>query len=444
MAWHTKNNVAGGESSCHTLSFHLETDMKINGSRMLTELKELREMTDTRGEGVTRFSYSAMDMKARAYFQTKAEEADLDYRTDAVGNVYIWDRTHEDDSANAKDARKQKIMIGSHMDTVQNGGWLDGAYGTVAAFEVLRTLKENDILKDNIQLVIFAEEEGSNFTSTTTGSKFVTGVYNAEDLENLKTPKGMSMAEMLEDCDFPPYKKNEVIWDYNTIRAMLELHIEQGPVLDEEGRNIGIVEKVNGMEVLEFTFEGLGNHAGASPMPYRRDALAAAAICISRIEEIAKNEKSGQAVATVGRINVEPNASNVIPGRVVFTVEVRHTDKAVIDGIIGKISALVMETARARNISCDCKKLAESLPVSFDDSLIASIERAAQKSGLDYKRMNSGAVHDASMVGLHVPAAMIFVPSIDGRSHVASENTKEEDLLTGTQLLLDTLLELQA
>lgn len=421
--------------------------MKIKGSRLLAELKELRDMTDTPGRGVTRFSYGENDMKARAYFAEKAKEAGLAHRTDAVGNVYIWDPavggpTEGKATPTAESGEAgRKIMIGSHMDSVQNGGWLDGIYGTIGAFEAIRTLKENGALDSNIQLVIFAEEEGSNFTSTTTGSKFVTGVYKDKDLDELKNQEGLSMREMVGKCGFSPYKEDEVIWDYRTIKAMLELHIEQGPVLDENDIEIGIVEKVNGMEVMEFTLEGLGNHAGASPMSYRKDALVAAALAVARIEGIAKAE-GDQLVATVGRLNIEPNSSNVIPGKVVFTVEVRHVDKEAMSAAMGRILEAVKEIAQARGLKWSYRKIADSLPVSFDRDLVNAIEGAAKKSGLNYKRMNSGAVHDASMVGVQVPAAMIFVPSIKGRSHVAFEDTKEENLLIGAQLLLDTLLAL--
>lgn len=419
--------------------------MKINGQRFLSELKSLREMTDTPGQGVTRFSYGENDIKARAFFAGEARKAGLAYRTDAVGNIYIWDPAQ---------AGPDKIMIGSHMDSVQNGGWLDGAYGTMGAFEVLRRLKEEDALASNIELVIFAEEEGSNFSSTTTGSKFATGVYKDKDLDELKNPKGTSLRDMVEACDFPPYKEEDVIWDYGKVKAMLELHIEQGPVLDEGENKIGIVEKVNGMEVMEFTFEGLGNHAGASPMSYRKDALVAASLAIARIEGIAKSgipvkagerpEPDPRLVATVGRLTVEPNSSNVIPGKATFTVEVRHVDKDIMEATMAHIIEAVEEVALARDVKWSKRKVADSVPISFDRDLVNLIEETAKETGLKYQRMNSGAVHDASMVGIHVPAAMIFVPSIGGRSHVAFEDTKEEDLLTGVQLLLDTLLALQS
>ena len=307
--------------------------MKINGDRMLSDMKALRK-SQIPGAGVTRFSYSQKDQEARAYITRTAESAGFTVRTDAIGNMFIRfaetaRQTGEGTSATVKNVYDgtKRIVVGSHIDTVRNGGWLDGVYGVVAGLETMRTLSEDGTAALPLELVIFAEEEGSNFGSTMTGSKFITGIYGEEELDKLQNDQGVSLREMLQRCGFPEYKREEMVWDFEQVRAMLELHIEQGPVLERKGLSIGIVDVVYGMSVLEVTLKGVGNHAGATPMIDRRDALTAAAVCIGEAERIAKEDPERITVATVGKISVLPNCSNVIPEEVVFTVEVRDKNE---------------------------------------------------------------------------------------------------------------------
>jgi len=291
--------------------------MKISGKRLLSDLNSLKSFTDTPGGGVTRFSYGNSDAGARRFIIESAEACGFTVRTDPVGNMYI--------RLPGSDEKADRICIGSHIDTVRNGGWLDGIYGVVSGLEVLRTLAGNgSCLALQVEVVIFAEEEGSNFGSTMTGSKFVVGIYGENDLDRLKNDEGIPLRELLRRSGCPPYCQEEVLWDFSKVRAMLELHIEQGPILEKEGKPVGIVESVYGMTTMEVSITGTGNHAGATPMKYRSDAMAAAAQCISEIERIAKKDLEGIVVATVGKVTVSPNCSNVIPEKVVFTFEVRE------------------------------------------------------------------------------------------------------------------------
>lgn len=298
------------------------------------------------------------------------------------------------------------------------------------------------LIANKVELVIFAEEEGSNFGSCMTGSKFVTGIYGAEDLNNLKNDQGIIMSQMLEQCQYQKYRDKDVLWDSSRIKAMLELHIEQGPVLDEKGISIGIVEWVNGMSVFEFTLQGVGNHSGGTPMSYRKDALAAAAQCILVAQEIAKGDPEGITVATVGRLTVYPNCSNVIPEKVAFTVEVRDKDIDKINRTMSEITNAILVIAAEHKIECQIREVASSMPIRMDDNIKNTIEAQAIKSGFSHMIMNSGAVHDAAMIAAQAPAGMIFVPSINGRSHVPFEDTDREDLFAGAQLLLDTAIAL--
>ncbi len=428
--------------------------MEINRERMLSDLKALREITDTPGEGVTRFSYGQKDREARAYITQAAKAAGLAVTNDAIGNMYIdfhgVEQRLSQKASEASCCKAKKILIGSHIDTVRNGGWLDGIYGVIAGLEVMRTLAEGaeddggggrGTLETPIQtgLVIFAEEEGSNFGSTMTGSKFTAGIYGEKELDGLKDDRGVTLRQMLEGCGYPAYKREEVVWDFDRVKAMLELHIEQGPVLDRKGLSIGVVDTVYGMSVVEITLQGAGNHAGASPMEYRRDALAAAALCISAAEEIARRDPEGITVATAGKISVSPNCSNVIPEKAIFTVEVRDKEEGKIHSAMEEIKAAIGQIAVGRGLDCQIREVAFSAPIQMNESIKGAIAEQASRCGFPYQIMNSGAVHDACMIAAHAPAGMIFVPSRDGRSHVPFEDTAEEDLVRGAQLLLDTI-----
>jgi len=407
--------------------------MNISGERLLADLDRLKEFTDTPGEGVTRFSFGDSDKKAREYLMEKAEGCGFSVRTDPVGNMYI--------GLPGIQERSDKICVGSHIDTVRYGGWLDGIYGVIGGLEVLRTLMENGSQRaSEVELVVFAEEEGSNFGSTMTGSKFIAGIYEEKDLDRLKNDAGVSFREILRSCDFPPYRSDEVAWDFSRVKAMLELHIEQGPVLEQKEMSIGIVDGIFGMTSVEVTISGTGNHAGATPMQYRRDAMTAAALCITEAERIAKEDPEGILVATVGKIAVSPNCSNVIPEKASFTVEVRERREEKIREAMKRIEAAFYAIAEQRGVSCEIRKLAESKPYHMNAGLIKQIDQLACKAGIRHQIMDSGAVHDTCIIASRVPSAMIFVPSIGGRSHVPFEDTKTEDLVKGVQLLLDTVL----
>jgi acetylornithine deacetylase/succinyl-diaminopimelate desuccinylase-like protein len=464
--------------------------MKMNGLRLIDDLKHLRTVTDTPQEGVTRFSYGDMDRQARAYIHEIADALGAIWHQDGVGNIRIGlpgNRPHQ-----------KIILAGSHIDTVRNGGWLDGVYGSVSALEVLRTLAESGrSFNKNFEVVIFAEEEGSNFDSTLTGSKFIAGIYGPDQLDHLKNRDGVSLGEMLKTAGItseadgiseaeadgtalaagqqsttgqhevggasPVPELPGLPWDFTDIEAMVEMHIEQGPVLTQEGIGIGIVDSIFGMRLVEFELTGLGNHAGASPMEGRRDALTAAAACILLVEKIAgrasghRGSGSGLSrvvgcgtgcgagngpVATAGKLQVIPNCTNVIPEKVIFTVEVRDKDDKVIEKIMEQIIEAALEECEKRQVGMSVREVAQNKAILLPDAMVKRMTELADLRGLDFQVMGSGAVHDASMMAQFVDTGMIFVPSIGGRSHVKEEDTKESDLIAGGNLLLDVILSL--
>ncbi len=443
--------------------------MKINEKRLLDNLRHLREFTDTPGDGVTRFSYGAQDARARDYIVKRAQAAGCSVQTDDVGNIRIGLGTNV--------PGRPVILCGSHIDTVRNGGWLDGIYGVCSALEVLETLASGGGAEPGTEpdsaggaaplgyeMVIFAEEEGSNFGSTMTGSKFITGKYGEDDLDELTDDAGRTLRQVLADWRACPAEDTEpdaaadtgaapdlksdpesaasltVPWDLSGYAAMLELHIEQGPVLERTGVPIGIVDSIFGMRVIEVTLQGVGNHAGATPMKERFDALCTASECILAAERIVKDDPEERTVVTVGKMEVQPNCSNVIPETVKFAVEVRDRDADEIDGNMDRIIGEIRKISETRGVQCEIREHSKSSPLHLSEKMIREICTAAEGLELPYKVMNSGAVHDACMIAeAGVPTGMIFVPSIGGRSHVPEEDTDEADLAKGAQLLLDVV-----
>ncbi|MBQ9707632.1 MAG: M20 family metallo-hydrolase [Firmicutes bacterium] len=458
--------------------------MKINGERLLANLHQLREFTNTPGEGVTRFSYSPMDAKAREFIIKRAEAAGCSVAIDPLQNIRIGLKSNV--------PGRKTVFAGSHIDTVQNGGWLDGIYGVCGALEVLETLTENlpdaadaPVAGDgpsscdnedavagsepsnmeagsdrflpsyNYEVIIFAEEEGSNFGSTMTGSKFLTGIYTEPDLDKLCDDRGRTLRDALAslndipdspECRSPLYNREDtdvsgLVLNFDEIKTMLELHIEQGPVLDREHLQMGIVDSIFGMRVVEFTLTGVGNHAGATPMAERFDALCTAAEAIVEAEKIVRADEDKRTVVTFGKLDVLPNQSNVIPETVKFTMEVRDKDPEKIDAFTDACISVIEDVAKRRGVTCEKHEHSKSSPLHLSDRLIEGMVSRADASGISYKVMDSGAVHDACMLAGHVDTGMIFAPSIRGRSHVPEEDTKESDLVASAQFLMDTVLD---
>lgn len=392
----------------------------------MDDLHNLREITATPGNGVTRFSYTEEDRRARDYLARISGEYEFCMETDAVGNIRI-----------CPPASKGSIVIGSHIDTVQNGGWLDGIYGVISGMEVLRTFADHGAHTDAV-LMVYAEEEGSGFGSTMTGSKFLTGKYGKEDLTALQDDKGVSLLEHLKECGYwdEDAFAQKLPMDFAQVEMALELHIEQGPVMDREELQIGIVDTVFGMHVLEVLYSGLGNHAGASPMKGRRDPMSAFAEAALAIEKTAVKLGHG-IVATIGKMAVSPGGSNVIPDSVRFTVDIRSGSDDYIKEATNLIRSLCMEIAEGRNVKCEIRDVADSAAIPLSRKVIEGMRSLAEDQGLVFKVMDSGAVHDTAMLAPYTEAGMIFVPSINGRSHVPEENTDDADLIRGAQFLMD-------
>jgi len=336
-------------------------------------------------------------------------------------------------------------MTGSHIDTVLYGGKFDGVVGVVGALEVIRVLSENSIpTRHPVEVVIFVEEEGSNFMSTMAGSKAMIGEYGPEELKKIVNDKGVSMYEVAKGSGFSPEKTHDFVIKSGEIKAMIELHIEQAAVLDVENIPTGIVKAIAGIKTYTIEIEGVSNHAGATPMHLRNNPMSAAAEIISQIDGIVTQKANATTVGTVGRIICEPNVANIIPEKVVFTLDVRDVDPQGIEITVTEIEKLLDSTARKHGLKKQMTLVAEAAPIKLADDVIEIIEEEAKRRGIKYKLMNSGAVHDSSLLAGVTNVGMIFVPSVNGRSHVQYEKTEFEDIKQGCDLLLGAIYKLSS
>lgn len=408
--------------------------MEINIGRMMKDFENIISYTSTLGNGCTRFSYSQEDQKAREYLFAQMNEIGLDVKVDAIGNIRA---TYQ------KELNKPSIMIGSHHDTVKNGGKYDGLTGVLAALEIIKVLKEEEAeLSRPIELVSFAEEEGSNFGITMLGSKVCTGKYDLEELKAIKNPEGKSVYEIAKEFELEIDHVERDILQKGEVEAMIELHIEQGQVLESQQKSIGIVQAITGMKTYKITMDGDSNHAGTTPMNLRSDPMAGAAEIISHIQKTAKHGVLPTTVATVGKIECKPNISNVIPQKVEFYVDIRDVETEGVEIVSGRLAQKVKEVCKEYSLKGTIELVGESDTVKLSSHIIDQIEETAKEHGFDYLKLNSGAVHDTAMLSGLTEIGMLFIPSKGGKSHCLEEYTSEKDIKAGCDLLLNVVRKL--
>ncbi len=404
------------------------TNLSINADRLLTRLRELGEIGRTSDGRLVRLAGSDADRLGRDRFVAWARAASLDMRVDRIGNIFaVWT-----DAANAQHA---PIMLGSHIDTVIDAGIYDGCYGVLAGLEVIETLKGAGFSpRQPLVVAAFTNEEGVRYAPDMMGSLVYAGGLPVADALASRGTDGTRLGEELERIGYlgaeePGFLKPEVY---------LELHIEQGPVLEREGIAIGAVENLQGISWQRIIVEGVANHAGTTPMAMRHDAGYIAASIIAFLHDRASASPSGT-VATVGCISFEPNAINVIPARASFTVDLRDPDEQRLRTEEQALADELTRLAVKEGVSVSAERLARFEPVIFDRKLVDHIEAAASGRDLAARRMTSGAGHDAQMIARIAPAAMIFVPSMGGISHNPKEFTPQTDLVAGANILLDVV-----
>lgn len=407
--------------------------MKTNLERIKNDIERLSECNQTPGEGLTRLSFSEEDRCAREYLKTQLSLLNVSVREDAAGTL-IARRDGENNDFPV-------IMIGSHFDSVRNGGNFDGPAGVVMALEILRTLDENNVTtKYPIEMIAMIEEEGTRFGSGLFASRAMIGKVTRSELDNNKDENGISMAEAMKDFGFDPEKIGEAKRNPEEIKAFIELHIEQGPILENEKKEIGIVEHIVGIRHIQITINGRADHAGTTPMDMRADSLNAAAKIVVKAEELAKEIGNGT-VATVGQMKIKPGSSNVVPSQTTFIVDIRSKSMDYINQVVeGMEKSLEEIVEKNKDLSYEINDLLNVNPVKMSDDIKDLFTLKAKELGLSAKNMLSGAGHDAMIMGEIVDTGLIFVPSKNGRSHSPLEWTDYEDLQKGIELIYESII----
>jgi len=417
--------------SVFSLSFRnsaAQPQLRVNGERIMKHINGLAEFGKNPQGGASRVAYSDADKQGREYGLGLMRDAKLDVSIDAAGNL-IGRR-----AGSASGLRP--LLIGSHIDTVPEGGNYDGVVGSMGAIEVAQTLAENNVTtRHPLEVVIFQNEEGGLI-----GSRAMDGELTERELD-LVSRSGKTIREGIRFIGGDPAKLADVRRKKGDIAAYLELHIEQGATLDTEKIKIGVVEGIVGINWWDVTIEGFANHAGTTAMNNRQDALLAAAKFIEAVNRVVTSVP-GRQVGTVGRINALPGAPNVIPGKVVLSLELRDLDAAKINMLYEKIRAEAQQIANASRTKFDFKEINVNIPAPTDVRIRGLISEAARELGLSTKMLPSGAGHDAQDMARLGPVGMIFVPSVGGISHSPREFSHPEDIANGANVLLHTLLKL--
>jgi beta-ureidopropionase / N-carbamoyl-L-amino-acid hydrolase len=400
----------------------------INGERLKNELERFANFGRTENNGVTRLSLSEEDRLARDFFQSCCEELGLSVKVDDMGCMYATLEGTEN---------KPPLLIGSHLDSVKKGGRFDGVLGVLAGLEVVRTLVENNIKPCvPVTIVNFTNEEGARFEPSMMASGVLSGKFDKNVMVKKKDAAGITFEEALQSIGYEGEAANRL----KDGTAFLELHIEQGPILEKEDLSIGVVECVVGMACYDIEITGESDHAGTTPMNMRKDALFAANNLINEIRRVL-GALDEELVYTIGRVNVYPSIHTVIPNKVVFSLEARHKNPEIVKTFKDFVESL---PNLGLNEGCEVKttKLWERDTVWFDAEIVNQLEKSAQTLGYSNKRMVSGAGHDAQFIASLVPSAMLFVPSFNGKSHCEEELTSWEECEKGVNVLLDTVLAL--
>ncbi len=404
----------------------------IDVNRLLERLAALAELAPVGENGSCRLALTDADKGARDLLCGWMADLGMEIRIDVVGNIVgVW-------SAGASDPELDPVMTGSHLDTVATGGRYDGAYGVVAGLEVIEAFAARSVrTRRSLAVAAFTNEEGARFTPDMMGSLVHVEALASETALAAVSSDGVTVAEELARIGYlgvwpaparPPF-------------AFVELHIEQGPILDHEGTVIGAVSGVQGISWQELTFVGQSNHAGTTPMHLRRDPAYAAARVVTFVRELAA-ELGGRQVGTVGRLTLHPNLINVVPAWATLAVDLRNTDADVLIEAERRLAAFAAEVAEAEQLEVSSRSLVRFDPVNFTPAMVDLVEAVALARGLSTRRLASGAGHDAQMLAQVCPTAMIFVPSDRGISHNPAEHTDPEHLRAGTEVLAEVLREL--
>lgn len=407
----------------------------IDAKRFERNFNAISEFGALKGGGLTRLAFSKEDLEARKFLINLIEKNGFKLKIDNVGNIFaIYDDGCEADA--------KPVCVGSHIDSVPNGGFYDGTLGVMAGLEALTAIKEAGIkLKRPLWLINFSCEESSRFKTATIGSKIISGKLGLQRLHELKDEDGISLFEAMSGAGFKPQNLDEAILKENSLHAYLELHIEQGPVLERSAISVGVVSGIAAPIRFEITIHGKADHSGATPMNMRSDALLAASHIIIAANKFAKNKKT--AVATVGYVHAKPGVLNVVPGEARLGVDLRDIDKASLGELNLELRNFVGELSCELKFSYEIRELSSDEPVKLSKHAINLLEDEAKKLGIKTLTLPSGAGHDAmNLTKLASSVGMLFIPCVDGISHNTKEAINFKDAVAATKILTNALIRL--
>lgn len=404
--------------------------LAINGPRLVRQIEQLAEIGRTETNACCRLALTDDDKLGRDLVVGWMKELGMAVTIDPIGNIFGTRAGSRPDLA--------PVMTGSHIDTVRTGGAYDGNYGVLAGLEVVATLNEaRQQTQRSLVVGVFTNEEGARFAPDMLGSLVYVGGMPLDEALDIKAIDGPRLGDELARIGYD----GKADLGAHKPHAFIELHIEQGPILDIEGVKIGAVENLQGISWQELTIVGQSNHAGTTPMYLRHDAGYVASAIATFVRDLTR-KMGGHQVGTIGKIDLIPNLINVIAARATITVDLRNTDEGLLKQAEHALATYLKELEQSEGVTITARRLARFEPVSFDTALADRIAHHAQALGLSQQRMTSGAGHDAQMLARICPTSMIFVPSVGGISHNPAEHTDQEDLIAGANVLLASLTEL--
>jgi beta-ureidopropionase / N-carbamoyl-L-amino-acid hydrolase len=410
-------------------------ELHINIGRVESNLRYLATFGLNEAGGIDRTTFTSADLAAREWLRSKLRELDLDVRVDPAAN--IWARR------NGTEENLPALAMGSHIDTVANGGKYDGALGVLLALEVMHALKERGYrTRHPLELISFTAEEPNPFGQSTFGSRAASGKLAKAELEGVRDPNGTLLIDALRAAGGDPDRFDRARIEPNKLTAYLEVHIEQGKRLISQGKPIGIVTAITGIYREELTVIGEANHAGTTLMRERFDALAAASELILALEEVCAAHPADEVVGTVGRLSIAPNAANIIPERAAFTMELRGKTEAEIQEALRAWDERMADIVLRRKVKLVRRTILDQPPVTMDPQVVGALAQVCAKHEVDSLLLGSMAGHDAAHMAKLTRAGMLFVPSIGGKSHCPEEESRPEDIEKAANVLLHAVIAL--
>jgi N-carbamoyl-L-amino-acid hydrolase len=408
----------------------IASNLQIDSARLWETIHETAKFGATAKGGVRRLTLGPEDKQVRDWFRRACEAAGLEVQVDALGSMFGLRK--------GRDMSKPPVGLGSHLDTQPTGGKYDGILGTLAALEVVRTLNDAGIETETpICIVNWTNEEGSRFAPAMMASAAYVGDFTTDDILSRKDAEGVTVAQALDGIGY----RGENPVGTQKLGSFVELHIEQGPILEAESRTIGVVDSGQGVLWYDGKITGFESHAGSTPMPLRRDALASLSEVVLAVETIAK-KRGPNAVGTIGEAVIANPSRNVIPGEIAFTLDCRSSDAAIMEALDKDICAAIAEIAARRRVDIKLDLVWRKAPTHFNPKLVDAVQSAATALGYSHRRITSGAGHDACNLNTIMPTAMVFVPCKDGVSHNELEDATQADCTAGANVLMHTVLAL--